>query len=184
MSDANRHKICAESRDKSKNPAEYCFGVSQERHCNIFGCSRADANWAWNDSKDWLRCGRFDETGAYIFSKDKIRTAILDKLTIFSNCPHLHINLIDAVLEELPESVKVPDNKDWEFIKRHEDEPGAISVIERERDEYGDVIFEDEYRAVGVKPKSFSVGSKILRRALEKCEITNVDVGLIERAVR
>lgn len=113
-----------------------------------------------------------------------IEANVLKAAAPFARCPHFKPSLIDAVLEELPASVKVPDDEGWEFIKRYADEPGAITVVERETESDGFVIWEEEYWAVGVKPKSFSVGAEILIRALKKCDITDVDVGLIERKQR
>ena len=83
----------------------------------------------------------------------------------------------EAVLRNLPDQVEVTPTSDWKYSRVYEALPGTIKVIEREGT--GDFVYTSEYYADGVRPKGYAVLTEILKKALDECRVTDIEVGAL-----
>jgi hypothetical protein len=81
----------------------------------------------------------------------------------------------EAVLKHLPDQVEVDPNGDWKYSRSYESLPGSIKVSEREGS--GDSVFTTEYYSDGVRPRGLGCLADVLKKALDKCKVTDVRVG-------
>lgn len=163
---------CANSRKAAYRPNEYCFGIDEKR-LNIWGCRKAGMDW--NEWANWFGYGAYSKTGmlgrsvTFTFDKSRIRHELETSLHSCQLCPHLRFDLIEAVLEELPQQVTPSQNGDWHYKRDYNETPGAIEVKETTRS--GGMAFTDEYYSSGVSPASVYVGLEILKRAFRRCQV-------------
>jgi hypothetical protein len=83
----------------------------------------------------------------------------------------------EAVLRYLPDQVEVKPDGNWKYNRAYESSPGAIKIIEREGS--GDFVYTNEYYADGVRPKGYSVLAETLKKALDECRATDIEVGAL-----
>lgn len=160
---------CASSRGQAYRPGEYCFGVDENR-LNIWGCRQSRMDWSeWSR---WFGYGQFTKKGAlsktvvFVFDKSRIRHELEQNLFSCRMCPHLQVELVEAVLEVLPDRVE-PGSGDWRYSQDYQDSPGAIRVSEIIRE--GGLDYRHEYYSCGVRPASVRVGLEILKKAIARC---------------
>ncbi len=171
---------CATQRTTAYRPVEYCFGKSDNR-INPWGCKQA--RMEWTDWAQWLSYGRWQKSGflrsnyVFVFDKDRIRHELATNLYRYRFCPHMRTQFSEAVLKHLPDQVEVTPTSDWKYSRAFETLPGTIKVIEREGS--GDFVYTSEYYADGVRPKGYAVLTDILKKALDECRVTDIEVGLI-----
>ncbi|WP_139191948.1 zinc ribbon domain-containing protein [Thiocapsa roseopersicina] len=163
---------CANARKAAYRPNEYCFGIDEKR-LNIWGCRKAGMDW--NEWSSWFGYGAYSKTGmlgrtvVFTFDKSRIRHELETSLHSCQLCPHLRFDLIEAVLEEIPEQVTPSQNGDWRYKRDYNEAPGAIEVKEVSRS--GGMTFTNEYYSSGVSPASVYVGLEILKRAFQRCQV-------------
>lgn len=163
---------CANSRKSAYRPNEYCFGIDEKR-LNIWGCRKAGMDW--NEWANWFGYGAYSKTGIlgqtiiFTFDKSRIRHELETNLHSCQLCPHLHFDLIEAVLDEFPQQVTPSQNGDWRFKRDFNESPGAIKVKETMRS--GGITYTDEYYSSAVYPASVYVGLEILKRAFQRCQV-------------
>ena len=157
---------CSEQRNIAYRPIEYCFGVDEKR-LNIWGCKNARMDWAkWSD---WFSYGRFKKGGLlksghiFAFDKKRIRHELETNLYRFRFCPHLNFELIEAVIENMPDEVEVKPKGDWTYKRDYDESPGSIKI--KEKNVNGGYSYTDEYHASGVEPRTPAIGLAILKKA-------------------
>ncbi|MEW4487603.1 zinc-ribbon domain-containing protein [Thalassoglobus sp. JC818] len=157
---------CSENRDTAYRPFEYCFGVDEKR-LNTWGCKNARMDWTkWSE---WFSYGSFKKGGLlkteheFVFDKKRIRHELETNLFRYRFCPHLNFKLIEAVLEILPDQVKVNPNGDWTFKREYEELPGSIKIKEKVVE--NGFSYTDEYYSSGVEPRTPDIGLAILKKA-------------------
>jgi hypothetical protein len=168
---------CANQRAQSYQPAEYCFGRGDNR-INLWGCKQARLDWAeWGE---WYTFGKFKKSATFggqvtwVFDKDRIRHDIMTNIQRFRYCPHLRMNLIDAVINALPEEVLITKTSPWKYKTNYEEVPGSIKVVEHELDD--GVDYKRVYFANGVVPKGLEAAKGILQIAFETAAVSDVTV--------
>lgn len=175
---------CASQRQSAYRPAAYCFGKDDNR-INCWGCKQARMDWT--EWAQWFSYGQFDKGGflsrgrvTWIFDKERIRHELDTNLHRFRYCPHMRRKLVDAALAALPDQIMVTDGGAWKFSRTYEQTPGSIIVKEREQSFDGHV-FETEYFADGVRPRTLEALAEVLRKAFADAQVTDVDVPAILR---
>jgi len=159
---------CANGRKSAFRGEEYCFGIDDMK-LNLWGCR--SIHMEWNDWADWLSYGNFKESDApsrhiFVFDKKRIRHELETNLYGCQLCPHLQHNLIEAVLEELPNEVTANYEGDWIYKKDYRETPGAILI--KEPIHLGRYSTSKAYYSSSVTP-TIHVGIKILKKAFAKC---------------
>ncbi|WP_341325628.1 zinc-ribbon domain-containing protein [Methylotuvimicrobium sp. KM2] len=163
---------CASNRNSAYRPNEYCFGIDEKR-LNIWGCKQA--RMEWSDWGDWFGYGSFRKSGVlsktvvFEFDKNRIRHEIETNLHNCRLCPHLQFDLIEAVLDTLPNEVSPSEKGAWQYKRDYSESPGAIFVKETVKD--GAYTYTNEYYSSGVRPASVYVGLDILKKALLQCNM-------------
>jgi uncharacterized tellurite resistance protein B-like protein len=168
---------CASRRATSYRPIEYCFGKDENR-INPWGCKQA--NMEWTEWAQWFSYGRWQKAGflrsghVFLFDKERIRHELATNLYRYRFCPYMLTQLAESVLKHLPDQVEVMPEGNWCYNRAYESSPGSIKVIEREGN--GGFVFTSDYYTDGVRPKGYTVLADILKRALDECRVTNVEV--------
>lgn len=171
---------CASQRATAYRPVEYCFGKAENR-INPWGCKQA--RMEWTDWAQWLSYGRWQKSGflrsnyVFVFDKERIRHELATNLYRYRFCPYMRTQFAEAVLKYLPDQVEVTPTGDWKYSRAYEALPGTIKVIEREGT--GDFVYTSEYYADGVRPKGYTVLTEILKKALDECRVTDIEVGAL-----
>lgn len=169
---------CASERVKAYRPSLYCFGSGGYNGLNPWGCINTRLDWS--DWAQWLTYGKFEKSGLlgrgviWKFDKARIRHELEQNLFRYRYCPHLRLNLIDAVMNELPETVDIVTGCGWKYRRCSDNSPGSIAVRET-RDEAG-YKYTDEYYSDGIAPDGPRVLQEILLYAYRKTGATDVDV--------
>ncbi|SEH04567.1 zinc ribbon domain-containing protein [Candidatus Venteria ishoeyi] len=161
---------CANSRKSAYRPTEYCFGMDEKR-LNIWGCKKARMDWS--NRENWFGYGSFKKSGMHSksiifeFDKQRIRHNLETNLYGCHLCPHLQFDLIEAVLDSLPNEVTPTGKGPWQYKRDYSESPGAVFVTETVRD--GGHSYTNEYYSSGVRPSSVYVGLEILKKAFSRC---------------
>lgn len=174
---------CAQQRAQAYRPSLHCFGEGQNR-LNPWGCIHARLDWAeWGD---WFSHGQFKQVASgffggtktvWFFDKERIRHELEVNLYKVRFCPHLNLELANAVLAALPESVEIKANGKWQYNRNYEERPGSIKITETtERDGYK---LTDDYYADGVQPRGLEPLREILTEALAKARVKGVTAAQI-----
>jgi len=165
---------CSEHRVTAYRPLEYCFGVDEKR-LNIWGCKNARMDWVkWSE---WFSYGSFKKSGIlksvhiFVFDKKRIRHELESNLYRFRFCPHLNFQLIEAVLENLPDEVEVKPKGEWGYQRSNEESLGSVKV--KEKIVNGDYTYTDEFHASGVEPRTPAIGLSILKKAFRAAGMNN-----------
>jgi len=134
---------CYQERQKAYKPRQYCFG-EKGRSVNIWGCKRLDMPIT-EYGDDWLGYGTFDNAGAWVFDKARIRHELEKGLKENGACPVLDKRRVLETLEKMPQKVNPKRNPAWEYITRNK-------------------IVQGKYQeaAVGIKPVLQEVGAYVL----------------------
>jgi len=162
---------CANSRKSAYRTEEYCFGIDDMK-LNLWGCQ--SIGMEWSDWAQWLSYGNFKESEntssrhIFTFDKKRIRHALETNLHGCQLCPHLQHNVIDAVLEALPNEVTANFEGDWVYKKDYRESPGAVLV--NEPIHLGRHSSTKAYYSSAIIP-SVHVGIKILKKAFTKCDL-------------
>lgn len=174
---------CVDGRDKAYRPIEYCFGKDENR-LNPWGCKQARMDWT--DWAQWFSYGHFEkgsflDRGGYfwVFDKHRIRHEVMTNLHKVRFCPHLRMQLINSVLDALPEKVLVARDKAWGYAHATDDAPGAIKVVEIEKS-YG-TEFKHEYYADGIRPVGLAALESILHKAFADAGVTDTTAAKLVR---
>jgi hypothetical protein len=174
---------CASQRATAYRPIEYCFGKDENR-INPWGCKQA--RMEWTDWAQWFSYGRWQKGGVlrsgyvFVFDKDRIHHELATNLYRYRFCPHMRMQLAEAVLRNLPDQVEVKPDGNWTYSRAYETLPGAIKVIEREGS--GDLAYTSDYYADGVRPKGYAALTDILKKAFDECGVTDIEArGLLSK---
>lgn len=174
---------CADGRNKAYRPIEYCFGRDESR-INPWGCKQAQLDWT--EWAKWFSYGRFEKGGfldrnglVWVFDKSRIRHEVMTNLHRVRFCPHLRITLVQAVLDALPDSVPISQNREWTYAHASEDAPGAVKVKETRRS--NGLVFNEEYYSDGIRPAGLGGLQRILQKAFAQAGIMDIEpVNLVQ----
>ncbi len=161
---------CMRQRQTAYRPVLYCFGTD-EKQPNLCGCRQA--NMEWTGWARWLSYGRFTRGDRFVLDKQRIRHELNSNIHTFRFCPYMRHSLMEAILELLPAEVTVSQRHGWGYKETYEQTPDSIKVVQKERE--GGYTYKREFYADGITPVGFQVGYDILRKALKKCGIADVD---------
>lgn len=132
----------------------------------------------WTEWAQWFSYGRWQKAGlvrsnyVFVFDKERIRHEVATNLYRYRFCPHMHTQLVEAVLKHFPEQVEVTPNGDWKYSHAYEALPGAIKITESEGS--GNLVFTNEYYSDGVRPRGYAVLANILKKAFSECGFTKI----------
>lgn len=166
---------CAAQRATAYRPVEYCFGKDENR-INPWGCKQG--RMEWTEWAQWFSYGRWQKTGmirsnyVFVFDKERIRHELATNLYRYRFCPHMHTQLVEAVLKHIPDQVEVTPNGDWKYSHAYEALPGTIKITDREGS--GNFAFTNEYYSDGVRPRGYTVLANILKKAFSECGFTKI----------
>jgi hypothetical protein len=159
----------------AKKPIDYCFGKDENR-LNPFGCKFVDMEWA--GFSPWFSYGRFRKDGitgkvlVWEFDKERIKHEAHQNIIGCRFCPHIRLNLIDAIIEVLPSEINPCINQDWEFEQIYEHIPGAEKITTIE--DPGEFEYKSEELVFGVRPKGIGALRKVLSDAFALADIVDV----------
>ncbi len=163
--------FCASRRQHSNNPKAYCFGAD-DRWIDLWGCKLI--SMGWNDWSDCLAYGSFRKSSggensyAWIFDKKKILLELNSKLFPYRFCPHLNTNLLQTILELLPDEVEVsPNTEEWRFRTG----PGNVTIHEQHGQPGAGVSWSATYTVFGVQPYGNQFARRILQEAFRRCGV-------------
>ena len=161
---------CLQQRQSAYAPVMYCFGAD-EKQPNLCGCKQAQMEWT--AGAKWLSYGHFRRNDRFVFDKARIEHELQTNVHEFRFCPHMRRSLMEAIVELLPAEVAVSERHAWRYKEAYDQTPNSIKVVEKEKED--GYTYKREFYADGVAPVGFEVGHEILRMALRKCGITDVD---------
>lgn len=160
---------CASRRKTSYKPAEYCFGV-EFRQLNLWGCTQLGMEF--NDWAIWLTYGSFQKSSSgensyvWVFDKQRILHELNNKLFRYRFCPHLNTNLVQTILELLPNEIEVSAiSEEWSFRSASERVPGSVTISENHND------WSSTYSVFGIQPRGNKFAIRILKEAFNRCGI-------------
>lgn len=159
---------CAGERAKAYQSLEYCFG-NENNQLNLWGCKQA--NMDWTEWAKWFCYGRWEKTGIlgrkiqWRFDKKRIQHELTTNLFRYRFCPYLRMELSEAILKHLPDTVTPDSDPNWGYHQQDE-APGSIKVVVEES--IGDSTYTNEYWTNGVYPKGHRVFSDILSKAFRE----------------
>jgi uncharacterized tellurite resistance protein B-like protein len=162
---------CAEQRNAAYRPAEFCFGGDEKRP-NLWGCKQFGMDWV--EWADWFSYGKYIGNDVFQFDKQRIVHELENRLHGLRFCPHIRVNLIQAVVSFFPERVRVSDRDGWKYKENYQETPDSIKVVRKEN--YGGVTSAHEFYSDGVAPVGFEVAKAILKKAFAQCAVQDLDV--------
>lgn len=171
---------CASRRSTAYRPVKYCFGKDENR-LNPWGCKQAQMEWVewgrWLSYGRWQKKGMFSTGYMFIFDKQRIRHELQTALFRYRYCPHMRMDLPEAVLRHLPEQVEVTESGDWKYNRCYDALSGTIKVIERQ--ESGGISYTSEYESDGVRPRNLKLLGEILQKAFRECGVRDVEASVL-----
>lgn len=123
---------CYEKKKASFKPDFYCFGFENEYQFNAWGCIQS--NLPFTDNAQWFCWGSWlNNKGDWKFDKERIRHELQKGLYQYRFCPALRPELIQDVLNALPDVVNPTKDKNWKFVERwsEENSPGLVVTMNR-----------------------------------------------------
>lgn len=171
---------CASQRATAYRPLEYCFGKAENK-LNPWGCKQARMDW--NEWANWFCYGKWEKSGLLVkktqwrFDKERIQHELTTNLYRYQSCPHLNIKLSEVVLRYLAEIVIPDSDPNWDYHQQYQEVPGAIKIIQKEYS--GDISYNKEFWADGVRPKGLIVLSDILTKAFRDLNIAQISVNAL-----
>ena len=166
---------CFQQRQQAYRPAEYCFGVDEDR-LNIWGCRQARMDWtSW---ADWLGYGTFRKNDVFKFDKARIRHQLETNLYKIRFCPCLRTELVSTVLQLLPDEVSVSERSGWSYKKEYEQGPNSIKIVQNKVQD--GFVYKDEFWTSGVSPVGCDVAAEILKKALAQCGVQDVSIKMLK----
>jgi hypothetical protein len=123
---------CYEKKKASFKPEFYCFGYENEWQFNAWGCIQG--NLPFTENAQWFCWGHWlNNKGDWKFDKERIGHELQKTLYRFRFCPALRPELIQDVLNALPDVVNPSKDKNWKFVERWGDEhlPGLVVTLNR-----------------------------------------------------
>ncbi len=166
---------CFQRRQQAYRPAEYCFGVDEDR-LNIWGCRQAGMDWtSW---ADWLGYGQFKKKDVFVFDENRIRHELQTNLYKVRFCPCLRSEFVSTVLRLFPNQVQVSDRSGWSYKKEYEQGPNSMKVVEKQVQD--GFAYKDEFWTSGVSPVGCAAAIDILKQALKQCPMKDISVKMLK----
>ena len=126
------YQWCHSKRNASFRSDLYCFGYEQEYEFNLWGCIQA--RLPFRDRAQWFCWGTWlNDKGDWKFDKERIRHELQKALFPFRFCPAFRPDLVEDVLNSLPDVVNPNKDRNWKFYESYgdTDAPGLVMTIER-----------------------------------------------------
>ncbi|MDY6904108.1 MAG: zinc ribbon domain-containing protein [Thermodesulfobacteriota bacterium] len=118
---------CFQGRQKAYDPAQYCYGESAW-DCNIWGCKRLNMPIS-SFGGGWLDYGRFDQSGTWMFDKNRIRHELEAGLKENDWCPVLDKRRVLETFEKLPDGVNPKRDPRWDYQTRYQKVDGRYQDV-------------------------------------------------------
>ncbi len=121
---------CYERKKASFKPEFYCFGYENEYEFNIWGCTQA--HLPFTENSQWFCWGSWlNNRGDWRFDKEHIRHELQKALYQYRYCTALQPELVEDVLNALPDVINPNKDKNWKFVERWGDEslPGLVVTV-------------------------------------------------------
>ena len=128
----------------------------------------------WVEWANWFSFGKYLNKEMYQFDREHIKHDLDVGLHEVKYCPHIRKNLIEAVFSLIPDQVQVSEKGGWKYKENYQETPNSIKIVKV--DKYDGYTSTHEFFTDGVAPIGFEVAKSILRRAFEKCGITDIDI--------
>lgn len=107
---------CYEQRRSSYKPELFCFGYEREWDLNLWGCTQA--RMPFNEHADWFTYGKWlNKDGDWQFDKERILHELQIALYQYRFCPAIRLDLVQDVLDAIPDKVNPKKDKNWEFVE-------------------------------------------------------------------
>jgi RNA polymerase subunit RPABC4/transcription elongation factor Spt4 len=136
---------CYEKKLSSYKPEYYCFGYENDWDFNVWGCMRAMMPFV--NHSPWFTYGKWlNNDGDWEFDKERIKHELAKNLHSHRFCPALHPNLVQEVLEAIPNVINPKKNKKWKFIESYSEANNSLVIT---TNQYG---FEQTRFIIGVCP--------------------------------
>lgn len=165
---------CAEQRNAAYRPPEFCFGADEKRP-NLWGCKEFRMDWV--ERADWFSYGEFIGKDVFQFDRQRIVHELETTSHNLRFCPHMRVDLIQAVVTLLPDRVRVSERDGWKYKENYEQTPHSIKVVKKEN--YGGFTSTHEFYSDGVAPVGFEIAKGILNKAFAQCGVQDVEVKAI-----
>ncbi len=150
---------CLQKKSSSYKPSLYCFGYENEYSFNLWGCMQANMNFTENS--DWFTYGEWlNKQGDWRFDKKRIRHELEKNLYNVRYCPALNTELVEEILNALPDEVNPSSNKDWKFVQNWSGEEGLLVTT----NQYG---YKEKVYMKGVTPN----GKKFIRDTIKSLKL-------------
>jgi len=123
---------CYEKKKACFKPDYYCFGFENEWEFNVWGCVRA--NLPFIDNAPWFCWGQWlGNNGDWKFDKERILHELQKNLFQYRYCPSLQPQIIQDVINALPDIVNPSKDKNWKFVEKWGDDslPGLTVITNR-----------------------------------------------------
>jgi hypothetical protein len=125
---------CYQRRQASYKPESHCFGEGEDHRLNLWGCAHTQLDF--EENSDLFRIGHWlNKEGDWQIDKEQIRHRLNVDLYEYRFCPAMRPELIDDVLDALPDVVNPNKDKDWTFVEswdEHLEFPEALTIVTRE----------------------------------------------------
>lgn len=123
---------CYEKKKSSFKSEYYCFGYENEYQFNTWGCIQA--NLPFTEFSPMFSWGSWlNNKGDWKFDKERIRFELQKTLFRYQYCPAMRPDLIQDVLNALPNVVNPIKDKNWKFVESwgNENVPGIVVTVNR-----------------------------------------------------
>ena len=143
---------CYRQRKSNFKPEYYCFGYENEHDFNLWGCNQA--RMPFRGYADWFSYGEWiGKKGDWKFDKERILHKLQIELFSVRFCPAFNPDLVEDVLQAMPDVVNPNKDKNWKFVEDWGgDDISAGLVITREEQGYKEKVV-----MKGVAPKAGAI---------------------------
>ena len=163
---------CLRDHDKAYEPDLYCFGKGIDgSNLNPWGCRRIEMSWSgyWRET-NWFRMGSWEKSTdrraavQWRFDKEKMRFLFNQNAAKIRMCPCFNANILDIVLNALPDVVRPEIDRDWRFHEAWgEGSAGCITVSTK--DEFG---YTENKQSDGVEPNGLGFFARLMKAIYDK----------------
>lgn len=149
---------CYTRKRSCYRPELYCHGFEEGSEYNAWGCIHACM--PFTEYARWFCWGSWvSNRGDWKFDKERIRFELQRALFQFRFCPSLNLQLIENVLNALPETVNPYTDSNWRFAEHWQGEnvPGLLVTIQR----FG---YPEQIEAKGVCPNGPGALNELIKK--------------------
>lgn len=185
---------CFDERNKAFNKWHHCFGKSivgesyyDDKSLNPWGCKLAKMNWSgyassWFSFGSWLP-STTKQAPIWRFDKEQIRHLFKVNTAKCSSCPYFTSEVLEHVLQMLPDTVCPNDDSHWKYKECYDDCGSNVTswyedVKEDDFDgvRWRKITMRREFKTNGIEPADMHY----LKQIVETIFDTSIVAGLIK----